>query len=144
VIYRVHDGIAHYLGLLLRVRCGDHGIFVRREVFSKVGGFPDVPIMEDVQLFRAIQSHGRVAWLSERLLLSCRRHVQVGAYRYTFACALIVALYCFGISSRSLVRVYSQLVPSRHSPHYRHLQPVEDEIFADYRVAEERFSRKPA
>ena len=136
-IYRVHDGLAHYVGRLLGVRCGDHGIFVRREVFLALGGYPDVPLMEDVELFRAVQSQGRVAWLSERLLLSCRRHVQVGVYRYTFVCAAIVALYCVGFRPPWLARIYSSLVPSRCSPQYRKLEPVEDRLFADYRVKEE-------
>lgn len=130
-IYRIHDGLAHYVGRLLRIRCGDHGIFVRRDVFQQVGGYPDVPLMEDVELFRAIHSHGRAAWLSERLLLSCRRHVQVGVYRYTVVCAVIVALYCFGVTPRFLFRLYSLLVPSRQ---FRPLRPVEDQLFADFRL----------
>lgn len=142
LIYRVHDGIAHYVGKLLRIRCGDHGIFLRRDVFNEVGGYPDVPLMEDIKMFRAIQSYGRIAWLPERLLLSSRRHVQVGVYRYTFVCAVIVALYCLGVSTRSLARIYSHLVPSRNSPHFRQLQPVEDVIFGDYRLQHSPVSRE--
>lgn len=133
-IYRVHDGFTHYVGRLLRVRCGDHGIFVRRDVFHKVGGYPNVPLMEDVKLFRAMHSEGRIAWRSERLLLSGRRHAQVGVYRYTLVCAIIVALYCIGIRPTTLARIYGRLVPTRLSPHFRELCPVESEIFTDYRT----------
>jgi hypothetical protein len=132
-IYRIHDGLAHYVGKILRVRCGDHGIFVRRSVFNEVGGYPDVPLMEDVKLFRAIQSKGRVAWLPDRLLLSSRRHEQVGVYRYTFICAAMIALYCLGVSSHRLSRTYEWLIPSRQSRRHRPLMPVEDAIFADFR-----------
>ena len=50
-VYRLTDGFAHYAGLLLRMRCGDHGMFCRRTAFVDAGGFPDVPLMEDVEFF---------------------------------------------------------------------------------------------
>src|SRR5262249_46075928 len=40
-IYRFTDSFAHYAGLLLRIRYGDHGLFCRREAFEKIGGFPE-------------------------------------------------------------------------------------------------------
>src|SRR4029450_2263169 len=39
-VYRLTDSFAHYAGILLRMRCGDHGIFCRRTVFLDIGGFP--------------------------------------------------------------------------------------------------------
>src|SRR5215216_3150577 len=51
-VYRLTDSFAHYAGLLLRMRCGDHGMFCRRSAFAEAGGFPDVPLMEDVEFFR--------------------------------------------------------------------------------------------
>src|SRR5213596_3097529 len=45
-VYRLTDSFAHYAGILLRMRCGDHGIFCRRTAFREVGGFPKVPLME--------------------------------------------------------------------------------------------------
>jgi rSAM/selenodomain-associated transferase 2 len=133
-IYRIHDGLAHYVGKLLRVRCGDHGIFARRSVFEQLGGYPDVPLMEDVKLFRALHTRGEIAWLDERLLLSYRRHEQVGVYRYTFVCGFIVLLYCLGIAPVRLTKIYEWLVPSRHSGrHYRALEPVEGALFAEFR-----------
>src|SRR6266498_3323500 len=48
LVYRLTDSFAHYAGILSRMRCGDHGIFCRRTVFVDIGGFPEVPLMEDV------------------------------------------------------------------------------------------------
>ena len=62
VVYRLTDGFAHYAGLLLRMRCGDHGIFCRRSAFVDAGGFPDVPLMEDVEFFRRLRRCGRVVY----------------------------------------------------------------------------------
>lgn len=133
-IYRIHDGVAHYVGMILRVRCGDHGLFARRSAFDAVDGYPDVPIMEDVEFFRAIQRLGRVVWLPSRLIISYRRHKQIGIYRYTFICALIVALYCFGAKPDFLSRLYVSLVPLRNDPdRVPVLAPVEEEIFSKFR-----------
>ena len=57
-VYRLTDSFAHYAGILLRMRCGDHGIFCRRSAFTKVGGFPEVPLMEDVEFFRRLRRCG--------------------------------------------------------------------------------------
>lgn len=137
-IYRIHDGIAHHVGWLLGVRCGDHGIFARRTTFEQLGGYPDVTLMEDVKLFRALQTKGKIVWLNERLLLSYRRHEQVGVYRYTFICAFIVALFCLRVPPHRLATWYAWLIPSRHSGQpCRPIQPVEEALFAEFRQADE-------
>jgi len=59
-VYRITDSFAHYAGLLLRMRCGDHGIFCRRTAFVDIGGFAEVPLMEDVEFFRRLRGSGRV------------------------------------------------------------------------------------
>ena len=112
-IYRVHDGLAHWVGRALRARCGDHGIFCTRSAFDRVGGYPQVPLMEDVGLVRRLCRAGGFAWLGDRLMLSKRRHEQVGPYRYTLACCAIVAMYCFGVSPRVLARLYAGMVWDR-------------------------------
>src|SRR5262249_12692328 len=53
-VYRFTDSFAHYAGILLRMRCGDHGLFCRRRVLLDIGGFPEVPLMEDVEFFRRL------------------------------------------------------------------------------------------
>ena len=67
-IYRVTDSFAHYAGILLRMWCGDHGAFsCRRSTFLDIGGFPQVPLMEDVEFFRLLQRHGRVRTATNEL-----------------------------------------------------------------------------
>ena len=50
-VYRLTDSFAHYAGLLLQMRFGDHGFFCRRAVFREIGGFPQLPLMEDAEFF---------------------------------------------------------------------------------------------
>src|ERR1700745_960711 len=88
-VYRLTDGFAHYAGLLLRIRCGDHGIFCRRTAFVSTGGVPDVPLMEDVEFFPRLRRCGRVVHSNKRILASARRYEVVGPLRLTLAYGLI-------------------------------------------------------
>ena len=105
-VYRLTDSFAHYAGLLLRMRCGDHGMFCRRSAFVDVGGFPEVPLMEDVEFFRRLRHCGRVVYSNERIAASPRRYETVGPTRLTFAYGSIATLYLFGVSMSTLARIY--------------------------------------
>jgi len=105
-VYRLTDGFAHYAGLLLRMRCGDHGMFCRRSAFVDAGGFPDVPLMEDVEFFRRLCRCGRLVHSSKRIAASPRRYETVGPTRLTFAYGSIATLYLFGVSLSTLARIY--------------------------------------
>ena len=108
VVYRLTDRFAHYAGLLLRMRCGDHGIFCRRTAFIHAGGFPDVPIMEDVEFFRRLRRHGRVVHSKRRIAASPRRYEAVGPLRLTLAYGFIATLYLFGVPPSALSRIYER------------------------------------
>ena len=78
LVYRV---IEHGNGLRVRLSgwiYGDQGMFVRREVFEKLGGFPDLPLMEDLYFSKQLRQQGRIVLLKERLLVSARRWEQDG------------------------------------------------------------------
>ncbi|HXL25114.1 MAG TPA: TIGR04283 family arsenosugar biosynthesis glycosyltransferase, partial [Chthoniobacterales bacterium] len=88
-IYRLTDSFAHYAGLLLRMRCGDHGMFCRRTAFLDIGGFPEVPLMEDVEFFRRLRRHGQVRYSRKRIVASPRRYETIGRARLTLAYGFI-------------------------------------------------------
>ena len=114
VVYRLTDGFAHYAGLVLRMRCGDHGIFCRRSAFVDAGRFPDVPVMEDVEFFRRLRRCGRVAYSNKRIGASPRRYETVGPVRLTFAFGSIATLYLLGVSLSTLARIYRRMCCSPH------------------------------
>ena len=106
VVYRLTDSFAHYAGRLLRMRCGDHGIFCRRTAFIDAGGFPNVPLMEDVEFFRRLRRSGRVINSKKRIAASARRYEAIGPLRLTFAYGFIASLYVFGVRLSTLARIY--------------------------------------
>jgi len=109
LVYRLTDSFAHYAGILLRMRCGDHGIFCRRTAFLDIGGFPDVPLMEDVDFFRRLHRCGRVQYSERRILVSPRRYEAVGRTRLTLAYGVIATLYVFGTPLSILARIYKRM-----------------------------------
>ena len=109
LVYRLTDSFAHYAGILLRMRCGDHGIFCRRTVFLDIGGFPRVPLMEDVGFVRQLHRHGRVTYSDKRILVSPRRYEAIGRVRLTLAYGFIAMLYIFGVPASMLASIYKRM-----------------------------------
>ena len=109
LVYRLTDSFAHYAGILLRMRCGDHGIFCRRTVFVDVGGFPEVPLMEDVEFFRRLRHRGRVTCSQKRIMVSPRRYETIGPVRLTLAYGLIAMLYIFRVPLSKLASLYERI-----------------------------------
>jgi len=112
-IYRLTDSFAHYVGILLRMRCGDHGIFCRRAAFLDIGGFPEVPLMEDVEFFRRLRRHGQVRYSRKRILASPRRYETIGRARLTLAYGFIATLYIFGVPLAKLASIYGRICCQR-------------------------------
>ena len=115
LVYRLTDALAHYAGILLRMRCGDHGIFCRRTAFFDIGGFPEVPLMEDVEFFRLLRRRGRVICSQKRIRASPRRYETIGPVRLTLAYGLITALYIFGVPLSKLASLYGHLCSKKRS-----------------------------
>jgi rSAM/selenodomain-associated transferase 2 len=117
-VYRLTDGFAHYAGLLLQMRCGDHGLFCRRRAFVDAKGFPEVPLMEDVEFFRRLRRRGRIVHSHKRIVASPRRYEAVGPTRLTFAYGLIAALYAIGVPLSSLAQIYQRTCCSKELTGY--------------------------
>lgn len=69
---------------IFRLPYGDQALFVRRSVLERMGGIPIVPMMEDLDLVRAIKRAGRLRMLGLTATTSSRRYVQGGTLRTLF------------------------------------------------------------
>jgi rSAM/selenodomain-associated transferase 2 len=90
---------------------GDQSIFVRREIFLRLGGFARIPLMEDVEFSRRLRAAGRVAVLDPPVQSSGRRHLREGAWRTSIQNGLFIVLYNLGVSPHRLHRWYYGSVP---------------------------------
>jgi rSAM/selenodomain-associated transferase 2 len=85
---------------------GDQSIFVRRDVFVKLGGFAKIPLMEDVEFSRRLRGAGKIAVLDPPVQSSARRHLRKGAWRTSIQNGLFIVLYHLGVSPHRLHRWY--------------------------------------
>lgn len=93
----------------LQMPYGDQAIFIKAEVFDKLGGFPDLPMMEDFELVRRLRKVGRVAIATSAVLTSDRRWRTLGILRTTLANQAMIAGYFLGINPYKLARWYRDL-----------------------------------
>ena len=91
------------------IATGDQAIFVRRECFEQLGGFSDLPIMEDIDFTRRLKRAGRMAALRSTVVTSYRRWEQRGPLTTIALMWLLRALYWLGISPHALTRMYGHV-----------------------------------
>jgi rSAM/selenodomain-associated transferase 2 len=106
-IFRITERYVFYRTRLTRVPFGDQAIFVKREYFSRIGGFHDIPIMEDVELMKRIKKRGdRIIIIPNKVMTSPRRYEREGIVYCTFRNWILQLLYALGASPERLVKWY--------------------------------------
>jgi rSAM/selenodomain-associated transferase 2 len=85
---------------------GDMGIFVRRACFERLGGFPDVAIMEDVGFSRRLQRAGKTVIVEPPIRTSGRRFQQGGTWATLARIVVLFGLFKLGADDRWLARFY--------------------------------------
>ena len=81
---------------------GDQSIFVRAPVFRRLGGFADIPLMEDLEFSRRLRRAGRTTLLGPPLATSARRFRRLGSLRCSLLNGLLICAYYLGVPPRRL------------------------------------------
>jgi rSAM/selenodomain-associated transferase 2/rSAM/selenodomain-associated transferase 1 len=105
-LMRAIEFAANIRSRYLRLPYGDQSLFVRRLHFERVGGFPEMPIAEDLFFVRRVSELGRIAIAPADAITSGRRWKEVGVFRTTLVHQLILAGFALGISPKTLARLY--------------------------------------
>src|SRR5207244_10675652 len=87
---------------LTGIAYGGQGLFLRREVFERVGGFPPLRFMEDVFMSRALRRLGRVVVLPQRIFVSPRRWQRMGLVRQTLRNWVLTGVAAAGVPAERL------------------------------------------
>lgn len=109
LLYRIIERSADIRGKYMKIFYGDSGIFITRDGFQKIGGFPDVPIMEEIEFSRAMHKLGRTLMVSPRIHISARRWETGGIIRTTLINWFITMLYILGFSTDKLAQLYKNI-----------------------------------
>jgi rSAM/selenodomain-associated transferase 2 len=106
-IFRVIAKLSSWRSRLNRIPFGDQAIFIRREYFGKIGGYKEIPLMEDVELMRRIKKSGNRIWIFyDRVMTSPRRWEKEGVIYCTLRNWTLQTLYFLGISPHKLAIFY--------------------------------------
>ncbi len=95
-----------YRSRFLKMPYGDQAIFLNAKVFDEIGGFPDLPIMEDFELMRRLQKLGSIAIIDRPVITSARRWLQQGVFKTTLINQLMILGYLMGVDRDRLMRLY--------------------------------------
>ncbi|MPZ78569.1 MAG: glycosyltransferase [Deltaproteobacteria bacterium] len=103
---KIVGALINHRSRITKVGTGDQAIFVRREVFNRMGGFPDIPLMEDIAFCRDLKRLGGIACLRSRVITSARRWEVEGVWRTIVKMWTLKFLYLAGVSPVTLKRFY--------------------------------------
>lgn len=88
------------------IATGDQALFMHRSLFERVGGFPDLPLMEDIAMSRLLKRHTPPVCLRECVRTSARRWEKHGVWRTIFLMWRLRAAYFFGADPKVLAQDY--------------------------------------
>jgi rSAM/selenodomain-associated transferase 2 len=108
-IYRLIEGQGNLRARLSKEFYGDQGIFVKKDVFLTIGGFPEVPILEDVLFSRKLGARGKTIVLADKILVSARRWENNGVIRTAILYNLIIILFRLKAPLHKIKQLYEDL-----------------------------------
>ena len=109
ILYRMIEIAGNIRGKYLKVFYGDSGIFLARADFEKIGGFPDLPILEEMEFSKGLRKLGKTTLIVPHIHLSARRWEARGIIRTTLNNWLITLLYFLKVSPERLAKLYRHI-----------------------------------
>ena len=106
LMLRIVGGAMNLRSRWTGIATGDQAVFVRQDLFDAAGGFPDIPLMEDIALSAALKKLGPPACLHQRVTTSARRWQRHGVWRTIWLMWRLRAAYFFGADPARLARDY--------------------------------------
>ncbi|MEX2352695.1 MAG: TIGR04283 family arsenosugar biosynthesis glycosyltransferase [Gammaproteobacteria bacterium] len=106
LILKIISGLMNLRSRLSGIATGDQTIFVKRSLFEQVGGFPDQPLMEDIEISRRLKRLCRPVCLKDKVTTSGRRWESRGIWRTILLMWKLRLAYWLGIPPERLARVY--------------------------------------
>lgn len=105
--FRMIETLMNVRSRLTRISTGDQAIFVRRETFFELGGYPEISLMEDLELSRKLKRKGKIACLRARVLTSARRWQRNGVMKTIVLMWALRLCHFFGVPATHLKTFYA-------------------------------------
>lgn len=105
-VFRLIAFMMNMRSRLTGIATGDQAIFVKRKTFLSVGGFEEIPLMEDIALSQRLKKMSQPVCLKEKVKTSSRRWEKNGVWKTIFLMWQLRLAYFFGVSPAALVKKY--------------------------------------
>ena len=105
--FRFIERLTNWRSHRMQMPYGDQAIFVWASLFHEIGGFREIPIMEDFELMRRLAKQGKVVTHSVPVYTSPRRWLKAGIYKIWLINQLVIAAYLLGIPPAKIARLYN-------------------------------------
>ncbi len=108
--FRIIEHVARVRSRITRLLYGDQGMFLRKAIFDRIGGFADIPIMEDIEISKRLKKEGRIVFADSPVKASPRRWLDEGMIYTTFRDWIIAFCYTFlKVSPEKLISHYKDV-----------------------------------
>lgn len=108
LIFRIIENMMNWRSTLTNIVTGDQGIFVRKDLFNLVGGYPEIPLMEDISFSACLREISPAKRIKSPVITSARRWQDKGIVRTIFLMWLLRFSYWLGISPEKLANWYGK------------------------------------
>lgn len=109
LMFRIIERMMNWRSCLTGIATGDQAIFMTRESYQQVGGFPEIALMEDIEMSKRLRQVSRPACVKVPAITSSRRWEQGGIFRTIFLMWRIRLSYFFGAGPEKLAAIYHQV-----------------------------------
>ena len=106
VLFRIIEKMINIRSCMTGIATGDQGIFVKRQSFETVGGYFELPLMEDVELCKKLKVLSKPTCLKDELITSSRRWEKKGIFPTVLLMWKLRFLYWIGVSADRLATQY--------------------------------------
>ena len=106
LLLRLVSRLMNIRSCLTRIATGDQAIFIKKELFEKIGGYKEIPLMEDIELSLSVKKHSKPYCVKTFVTTSSRKWESNGIIKTILLMWKIRFLYFFGVSPQKLVNIY--------------------------------------
>jgi len=106
LLLRLVSTLMNTRSCLTRIATGDQAIFIKKELFKKIGGYKEIPLMEDIELSISLKKYSKPYCVKEFVMTSSRKWESNGIIKTIILMWKIRFLYFFGVSPQKLVNIY--------------------------------------
>ena len=105
-IFKLIAFLMNWRSRLTGIFTGDQAIFIRKEIFKQIGGYPEIPLMEDIEISKKMKKAGRAVCLKDKVITSARKWKEEGIARTILLMWSLRLLYFFRVSPNTLLKIY--------------------------------------